>query len=67
MYKIYKIKKNIFHFNNDNKLELHLKKYIKNNSLILAKCSNSTKVNKFIKKMINYNNFKYDNLIVGNK
>ena len=29
LYKIYKIKKNIFHFNNDNKLELHLKNILK--------------------------------------
>ncbi|MBG77023.1 MAG: hypothetical protein CMI98_04020 [Pelagibacteraceae bacterium] len=53
LYKTYKNKKNIFYFSNQKELIKHLAKYIKKNTIILAKGSNSSSVNIFFKKLYN--------------
>ncbi len=53
LYKMYKNNKNIFYFSNQKKLIQHLDKYIKKNTIILAKSSNASSVNIFFKKLYN--------------
>lgn len=50
LYKSYR-GSNIFHFDNGNKLSKYLLSNIDNGDLILAKCSNDTIVNKFVKQI----------------
>ena len=45
---------NILYFENMSKLYNHLINNIDNNDIILAKCSNATSVNLFVKKLMNF-------------
>ena len=55
-------KNNIFHFEDEYDLYQHLIKSIDNNDIVLAKCSNATLVNKFIKKIIKMNSINKKNI-----
>jgi len=51
LYKSYQGNNNIFHFDNEEDLHKYLTNDIDNGDIILAKCSNETIVNKFVKKI----------------
>ena len=49
LYEVIKNNENVYYFSNKKRMSNHFQKYINNNDVVLAKCSNSTIVNNFIK------------------